>query len=247
MKRPRDSDKKKNSGGGGRLFWGLLLGLGLALLILVARHDKETFAGLGLDDFGALVVKVSLLVFFAGSVIALFRHRLTAALEAAVFWVLIALVLAAGYTYRFEIQQIGNRVLAELIPGRPVARGQSVEIARGQGGGFSVTTEINGVRVPMILDTGASSVVLTQEAARSAGLPMEVLTYSVAVETANGRTRAAPITLDRLAVGSIVERSVPALIAQPGQLKTSLLGMSFLSRLESWEVRGDKLVLRGYP
>jgi aspartyl protease family protein len=55
------------------------------------------------------------------------------------------------------------------------------------------------------------------------------------------------VTLDKLAVGGITERSVQALIAQPGQLKVSLLGMSFLNRLESWEVRGDKLLLRGYP
>ena len=53
------------------------------------------------------------------------------------------------------------------------------------------------------------------------------------------------MTLDRVAVGGIVERSVPALIAQPGQLRTSLLGMSFLNRLASWEVRGEKLVMRG--
>ncbi len=69
-----------------------------------------------------------------------------------------------------------------------------------------------------------------------------MLNYTVDVDTANGRTRAAPVTLDRLAIGGIVERAVPALIAQPGQLKTNLLGMSFLNRLESWEVRGDKLV-----
>ena len=71
----------------------------------------------------------------------------------------------------------------------------------------------------MVLDTGASAVVLTQEAAKAAGLPLEVLTYTVNVDTANGRTRAAAVTLDRLAVGGIVERSVPALIAQPGQLQ----------------------------
>ena len=59
--------------------------------------------------------------------------------------------------------------------------------------------------------------------------------------------RAAPVTLDRVSVGAITERSVPALIAQPGQLRTSLLGMSFLNRLERWEVRGDRLVMRGYP
>jgi len=122
-----------------------------------------------------------------------------------------------------------------------------VLVARSSGGGFSVAAQINGARVSMALDTGASSVVLTQEAAKAAGLPVEVLTYTVNVETANGRARAAPVTLDRLAVGGIVERSVPALVAQPGQLHTSLLGMSFLSRLESLEVHGDQLLMRGYP
>jgi aspartyl protease family protein len=229
-----------------RLFWGLLIGLALGLLILVARHDT-TIVGLAPDDFGALLVKVGLIIFLSGSVIALFRHRLTAALEALLFWLLIGLVLATGYTYRHDLQQIGDRLMAQIVPGRPVARGKNVEVARGRGGEFQVTVEINGARVATILDTGASAVVLTQEAARAAGLPLEVLAYTVAVETANGRTRAAPVTLDRLAVGGILERSVPALIAQPGQLRTSLLGMSFLNRLEGWDVRGDRLVLRGYP
>jgi aspartyl protease family protein len=69
----------------------------------------------------------------------------------------------------------------------------------------------------------------------------------VNVDTANGRTRAAPVTLDRLAIGGLTERAVPALIAQQGQLKSNLLGMSFLNRLESWEVRGDKLRMRSHP
>jgi aspartyl protease family protein len=89
--------------------------------------------------------------------------------------------------------------------------------------------------------------VLTQEAAKAAGLPIEVLSYSVNVDTANGRTRAAPVTLDRLAIGRLVERAVPALVAQNGQLKSNLLGMSFLNRLQSWEVRGDSLRMRGQP
>jgi len=87
--------------------------------------------------------------------------------------------------------------------------------------------------------------VLTHDAAKAAGLPLEMLAYTVGVDTANGRAKAASVMLDRVAVGSIVERGVPALIAQPGQLKTSLLGMSFLNRLQSWEVRGDRLMMRG--
>ena len=55
------------------------------------------------------------------------------------------------------------------------------------------------------------------------------------------------MTLDRLAVGKLVERSVPALVVPRGQMKTNLLGMSFLDRLESWGVQADKLKLHGYP
>ena len=99
----------------------------------------------------------------------------------------------------------------------------------------------------MVIDTGATSVVLTYETAKAAGLPLELLDYNVDVETAGGHTRAARLTLDRLAIGKLVERSVPALVVPRGQMKTNLLGMSFLDRLESWEVRADRLMLRGYP
>jgi aspartyl protease family protein len=106
--------------------------------------------------------------------------------------------------------------------------------------------KINGVNAPMVIDTGATSVVLTYETAKAAGLPLEMLDYSVDVETAGGHTRAARLTLDRLAVGKLVERSVPALVVPRGQMKTNLMGMSFLDRLESWEVRNEHLVLRGF-
>jgi aspartyl protease family protein len=128
-----------------------------------------------------------------------------------------------------------------------IARGRNVEIVRASTGDFAVTAQINGAPVAMVLDTGASSVVLTRDDAKAAGLPLEVLNYTVSIDTANGRTRAAPVTLDRIAIGGLVERSVQALVAQPGQLRTSLLGMSFLNRLQSWEVSGDRLMLRGFP
>lgn len=238
---------KDTESGSRRLFWGLMIGLGLGLLILIARHDQETVAGLGIDDFSALIIKIALLVFLSGSVIALFRHRFTAALEAMLFWVLVGLILGAGYTYRFELAQVADRLTAQLVPGRPTATAQGVEVARRRDGQFLVTVQINGAPVSTIFDTGASAIVLTQDDAKAAGLPLEVLGYTVAVETANGRTRAAPVNLDRIVIGGIVERAVPALVAQPGGLRTSLLGMSFLNRLESFEVRGDRLVLRGYP
>ncbi len=124
---------------------------------------------------------------------------------------------------------------------------RAVQIARAQGGEFALQAKINGVNAPMVIDTGATSVVLSYETAKAIGLPLELLEYDVDVETAGGHTKAARLTLDRLAIGKLVERSVPALVVPHGQMKTNLLGMSFLDRLESWEVRADSLRLRGYP
>jgi len=231
-----------------RLLWVMLIGTALALAVLITRHDRDPISGLSTDDWGALAYHLALVVFVGGSVLVLFRERLSQALEAALFWIVIGFVLVFAYTYRAELHTIGDRVMAELMPGRAATpSAQTVEIVRGRGGDFQVAAQINGTRIAMALDTGASAVVLTPDAAKVAGLPVEMLNYSVQIDTANGRARAAAVTLDRLAVGGIVERSVPALIAQPGQLRTSLLGMSFLNRLEGWEVRGDKLMMRGKP
>jgi len=228
-----------------RILW-LLLGVLAAVLLMIAQEDNG-FASLSEADYASLAVKILLLVVVGSVVLSLFRERFGAAVQSALIWVVIALLLAVGYTYRFELQEVSDRVLAELVPGHVAARGHEVLVARSSGGGFTVAAQINDVRVAMALDTGASSVVLTHEAAKAIGLPLEVLTYTVNVETANGRARAAPVTLDRMAVGGIVEHAVPALVAQPGQLHTSLLGMSFLNRLESLEVHGDQLLMRGYP
>ena len=230
-----------------RLIWTFVLGVALSLAALIASNDQDAIANLLSHDSGSLALKFALAIFVGGLVLTLYRERLSKALEALLFWAVLGLLLVVGYSYRFELRDVGDRVIAELMPGHVASHGRRVEVVRGHGGDFAVGAHINGARVPMVLDTGASSVVLTQEAAKAAGLPLEVLDYTVNVDTANGRTRAAPVTLDRLAVGGLTERAVPALVAQPGQLKNNLLGMTFLNRLESWEVRGDRLRMRGNP
>jgi aspartyl protease family protein len=217
--------------------------LGIALL----RQHDIAWTELTRWDQSGVETKIMALALIAMIALILFRQQFSHVLRSAVIWAFIALALILGYTYRFELRDVSERVLAEFLPGRAASKGRTVEIARGAGGGFSVVTQVNGARVAMVLDTGASAVVLTQEAAKAAGLPLEVLNYSVTVDTANGRARAAPVTLERVSIGNITERSVPALVAQPGQLRSSLLGMSFLDRLEGWQVRGDRLLLRGYP
>jgi aspartyl protease family protein len=164
--------------------------------------------------------------------------------------VLLTMVLTAGAVIAYKDPEQAARAsdtVSELLRHRASRVMSGVEVPRGQGGEFTLKAKINGVTAPMVVDTGATSVVLTYETAKAAGLPLELLDYNVEVETAGGRTKAARLTLDRLAVGKLVERSVPALVVPHGQMKTNLLGMSFLDRLERWEVRSDRLMLHGYP
>jgi aspartyl protease family protein len=164
--------------------------------------------------------------------------------------VIVILAATAGAVVAYgDPEQIARATdtVSELLRKRAAAPARAVQIARGQSGEFALQARINGVTAPMVIDTGATSVVLTYETARAAGLPLELLEYDVDVETAGGHTKAARLTLDRLAIGKLVERSVPALVVPHGQMKTNLLGMSFLDRLESWEVHADRLMLHGYP
>src|SRR4051812_43377826 len=164
--------------------------------------------------------------------------------------VLIMLAGTAGAVVAYgdpdQFVRASNKV-SHIFRGQAASPARAVQIARGQGGEFALKAKINGVSAPMVIDTGATSVVLTWETAKAIGLPLEMLEYDVDVETAGGHTKAARLTLDRLAVGQLVERSVPALVVPRGQMKTNLLGMSFLDRLESWGVRADRLMLHGYP
>jgi aspartyl protease family protein len=164
--------------------------------------------------------------------------------------VLLLMAVTAGAVVAYKDPEQVARAsdsVSDMLRGRAASHARAVQIARGQGGEFTLQARINGVSTPMVIDTGATSVVLTWETAKAAGLPLELLDYNVDVETAGGHTRAARLTLDRLAIGKLVERSVPALVVPRGQMKTNLLGMSFLDRLERWEVRADRLMLHGYP
>src|SRR5262249_31204876 len=112
-------------------------------------------------------------------------------------------------------------------------------------GHFAVQASVNGQAMTLMVDTGASSVVLKPADAERAGVDLGALNYTVPVDTANGMTYAAAVRLRSLAVGPLVVNNVEALVAKPGSVKENLLGMSFLRRLRSYEFAKDFLTLRG--
>jgi aspartyl protease family protein len=126
---------------------------------------------------------------------------------------------------------------------KPASLGSIVEIEAERNGHFNAEADINGRTVEVMIDTGATMVALSYEDAERAGLMLNDKDFTRAVSTANGMARVAPVTLDRVSIGNITVRDVPAAVAERGRLRTSLLGMSFLSRLSRFDMRSGRLVL----
>ena len=117
-----------------------------------------------------------------------------------------------------------------------------VETFRAHGGQFFVTATIDGYPVHFVIDTGATYVSLTPEDARRLGFDLATLDWSLRTHTANGDEANAAVNLADLRLGNIVEYNVPALVMKTGG-GLSLLGMSFLSRLKSWNIRDGVLTI----
>jgi aspartyl protease family protein len=181
-----------------------------------------------------------------------YRGRGWQGLKHAATWALVFMALLTGYSYRGELQAVANRVAGEVLPPGHVMSvetsntGERAVRIRGDGAGhFSAQGAVNDVAISLLIDTGASTVVLKAADAERAGIDLSGLNFSVAVQTANGTAYAAPVRLRSVGVGPIVFDGVEALVAKPGSLNESLLGMSFLRRLRSYEVVGDFITLRG--
>ncbi len=123
--------------------------------------------------------------------------------------------------------------------------GREVRIAASRDHQFYVDAEVNRRRAKFLVDTGASYVALRDSDAREAGIYTSHTDYTYPVRTANGETNAAFVTLDEIEINGIRVEGVKAFILPDNQLAINLLGMSFLSRIESVEARAGELVLRG--
>ncbi len=120
----------------------------------------------------------------------------------------------------------------------------AVRIRRRADGTFIARSAINGTDMDLLIDTGAATVMLRQSDAEEAGIDVKDLSYTTPVQTANGTAYAAPVRLRIIAIGPLRIDDVEALVAKPGSLNESLLGMNFLRRLASYELSGDFMTLR---
>ncbi|WHO71117.1 TIGR02281 family clan AA aspartic protease [Rhizobium sp. BT03] len=224
----------------------VVIGIGLALLIV--NNDSSRILGLQSDDFVRVVYLLPIALMLSAGIWAR-RSSIGETMRHMMIWLVIILALVTVYLYRQDALGVGNRLLAGLVPGRAVVvttseGGQEIILHKLLNGHFEADVAVNGQTIEMLVDTGASMVALSHEDAERIGIDLSRLSYSMTVMTANGRGRAAPVTLDQVAIGPIVRNNVAASVAEDGRLDQSLLGMSFLETLGSLQMQTDELRMR---
>ncbi len=135
---------------------------------------------------------------------------------------------------------------ASVAAGQDAARytgNRSAVIAADAAGHFTGLFSINGRKEEGLVDTGASMVALNVSTAQRLGIDKADLDFRYAVDTANGKARAAYIRLDRVEIGPVHMEKVGAMVLEDKALSGTLIGMSFLKGLSSYKVEDGKLHL----
>ncbi|MEO1001012.1 MAG: TIGR02281 family clan AA aspartic protease, partial [Pseudomonadota bacterium] len=219
------------------LFWPIAA-LTCGITILVAMRDRlvDETAQVAIDPRLALIlllISTMAVVTFARAHYAGRSRR-----SHAVAWGLAFVVAAGAYTWRDEGRLLFHRA---VTPATPVMVAEETgenraELLRAWDGHYRAMADVNGAEISLLIDTGASVVLLRHADAVRVGLDPATFEYNVPVTTANGRTRIAAIELGEVRIGSVVLQDVRAAVAEPGKLHTSLLGMSFLERLSETSI-----------
>ena len=164
------------------------------------------------------------------------RQSLGKLMQQMAAWVLIFIAVIAVIGLWDDIRQT-------VLPTQAVfADEDRIEVPRRPNGHYYLTLMINETPVDFVVDTGATDVVLSHEDARRIGLDVDNLAYIGRAKTANGEVRTAPVRLETVELGPVVDHDLPAWVNE-GDMFNSLLGMTYLQRWGKIEIGGGSLVL----
>jgi len=157
-------------------------------------------------------------------------------------WVVLAGLLVTVLGQREAFDPYLGRIAAALrLDGQEVVGGET-RIRQSPDGHFWVRVTIGGVKQRMLVDSGATVTALSARTAAAMGLEPSTGIVPVLLTTANGTVRAQTVTVPELRLGSIVARDLSAVVS-PAFGDVNVVGMNFLSRLKSWRVEDNTLIL----
>ena len=189
--------------------------------------DAETLARVG---YLAII-----LLALGGWVLVEFRQRLGQALRMALAWGLIFVGVMAGYGLWSDISRTA-------LPRQILTNSGSIEVPRAEDGHYYLQLAINGTPLTLMVDTGASGLVLSLDDAARLGIEAGSLQFLGEAMTANGLVRTAQVTLPLIELGGFRSENFRAYVNE-GAMDGSLLGMDYLGQFRM-EFAGNMLILR---
>ena len=187
------------------------------------------------DDSAYLIYLGLFLLFIGGSYLYSQRGKLTQTVQQALIWMLIFSGAVVAYGFKDTLTQ-------QLFPNRALIEGSDIAFRKARDGHFYAVLEINDVPIDFVIDTGATSLVLTLQDAKKVGIDIADLAFTNRAYTANGVTGTARVRLDNVKLGDFEDRNVRAHVNE-GDMFSSLLGMDYLSRFGKIRISGDVLTM----
>ncbi|MEM7240938.1 MAG: TIGR02281 family clan AA aspartic protease [Pseudomonadota bacterium] len=190
-------------------------------------------------DLASFIFLLLFLAFIGVSYMASMRGRMGQSLQQMAIWCLIFFGFIAVYSMR-------DVILAEI---KPTLENQTLQTQSGsyvfqrkEDGHFHVILDINDTPIQLVVDTGATGLVLNKQDARKIGLDLDELRFTQSAYTANGIVKSAPVTIPRIMIGQTEHFNVRASV-NGGDLHSSLLGMSYINRFSEFRIVKDLLYL----
>ncbi len=145
------------------------------------------------------------------------------------------------------VQVVGTQSQQQNTSAQPVklqpVYGRKARLKMDSRGHFITTARMNGRNIEVLVDTGATSVAINKKTARRLGIVLKASDFKYSVNTANGSTKAASAMIDKIQIGNVTVHNVQAAVLDDNALSSTLLGMSFLKELTSFEVKNQQLLL----
>ncbi|MBW8309414.1 MAG: TIGR02281 family clan AA aspartic protease [Candidatus Paracaedibacteraceae bacterium] len=211
---------------------GLLLG-GLIWRFSYILHSSESIAHL----IYFMIILCASVPYFTS------RIRSTQALKYAAAWGSIFMVFLAGFSFKEELYEVGNKIKSNLFPYLPTQAGNEyISFVRALDGHFYIEAFVNQIPIQFLVDTGATRTTLTLYDAKRLGFDVDRLVYNSPIQTANGIDFVATVHIREIKVGELTLKDISASVSK-NLTERSLLGMNFLKKIKGFQVKGNQLTL----
>jgi aspartyl protease family protein len=193
-------------------------------------------------DQTANLIYLLLILMFVASSLTLRRLPLRSVVKMAAIWIAIFGILFIAIVFYDDLRLGAKRLMHAADPEAGVVAGETLRIPMSADGHFWIRGSVNGVEARFLIDSGATTTALSNDVARSAGVPLDESGFGAMIQTASGTVMARRVRIDHLKVGPITRNDFAA-ISAPEFGDMNVLGMNFLSSLSGWGVEGRTLVL----